>query len=260
MWSSGFPTVATSGAAFLTDPRWGAWRGMLAVAELKGQGVLLMRMNPTPGAEPGRRDHGAAAGRGARPDPHPGAGPDGALWLTTSNGSNDRIVRIAPTATVPCAAAGQLVLPSGRHPGAHRHRGDRLRPQHRRRGVAAAQHRRRRDVGRLGVGRASRPRTPPRPRRRRRAGRPRHPQRLGRRSCTRGTRAAPGGGRPTSAGASSRSTPPPWATARSTSSPCAPSGDGLPQALGRRALERLGVHRRRASPPGCRRRPTRPAG
>ena len=49
MWSSGFPTVATSGAAFLTDPRWGAWRGALAVALLKDQGVLLMRMNPTPG-------------------------------------------------------------------------------------------------------------------------------------------------------------------------------------------------------------------
>ncbi len=49
MWSSGFPTVATSGAAFLTDPRWGAWRGALAVALLKDQGISLMRMNPTPG-------------------------------------------------------------------------------------------------------------------------------------------------------------------------------------------------------------------
>ena len=40
-------------------------------------------------------------------------GPDGALWLTTSNGTNDSIVRIAPTATVPFARRGQLVLPSG---------------------------------------------------------------------------------------------------------------------------------------------------
>jgi hypothetical protein len=40
-------------------------------------------------------------------------GPDGALWLTTSNGTNDRIVRIAPTATTPSLAVGHLVSPAG---------------------------------------------------------------------------------------------------------------------------------------------------
>ena len=113
MWRSGFPTVATSGATFLTDPRWGAWRGSLAVAKLKGQGVLLMRMNPTPG--PSRvvatttlpQVEGIARIRTLM------EGPDGALWLTTSNGTNDRIVRIAPTATVPVRSAGQLILSGG---------------------------------------------------------------------------------------------------------------------------------------------------
>ena len=75
MWSSGFPTVATSGAAFLTDPRWGAWRGSLAVALLKGQGVLADADEPDPGPEPGRRDDHAAQAEGFGADPHPDAGP-----------------------------------------------------------------------------------------------------------------------------------------------------------------------------------------
>ena len=48
LWSSGFPTVATSGATFLRDSRWGEWQGALAVGLLKGQGIYLMRMNPSP--------------------------------------------------------------------------------------------------------------------------------------------------------------------------------------------------------------------
>ena len=73
-----------------------------------------MRMNPTPGAEPGRRDHAAARRpRASGRIRTLTQGPDGALWLTTSNGSNDRIVRIAPTATAPYAAVGHLVSASG---------------------------------------------------------------------------------------------------------------------------------------------------
>jgi glucose/arabinose dehydrogenase len=113
MWSSGSPTVATSGATFLTDPRWGAWRGALAVALLKDQGVTLMRMNPTRGASRVVATTALAQAEGFGRIRSLAQGPDGALWLTTSNGSNDRIVRIAPTATVPTLAAGTLVQPSG---------------------------------------------------------------------------------------------------------------------------------------------------
>ena len=35
-WSSGCPTIATSGAGFVTGPQWKAWDGALAVAALKG--------------------------------------------------------------------------------------------------------------------------------------------------------------------------------------------------------------------------------
>ncbi len=113
MWSSGSPTVATSGATFLSAPGWGAWRGALAVALLKDQGISLMRMDPTP-----------SASRVVAVSPLPQAegfgriramveGPDGALWFTTSNGSNDRIVRVAPTAVPPVRTAGQIISPTG---------------------------------------------------------------------------------------------------------------------------------------------------
>ena len=113
MWSSGFPTVATSGAAFLTDPRWGAWRGALAVALLKDQGISLMRMNPTPGPSRVVATTALTQAEGFGRIRTLMQGPDGALWFTTSNGTNDRIVRIAPTSTVPVRAAGTLVQPSG---------------------------------------------------------------------------------------------------------------------------------------------------
>ncbi len=113
MWTSGFPTVATSGAAFLTDARWGAWRGALAVALLKDQGISLMRMNPTPGPSRVVAVTPLAQAEGFGRIRSLMQGPDGALWFTTSNGTNDRIVRIAPTATPPVRSAGTLVSPSG---------------------------------------------------------------------------------------------------------------------------------------------------
>jgi glucose/arabinose dehydrogenase len=47
-WSSGVPTVATSGATFLTGSAWGKWEGALAVAELKNTGVRVLSMTPGP--------------------------------------------------------------------------------------------------------------------------------------------------------------------------------------------------------------------
>ena len=40
-WSSGDPTLATSGAIFLEGEDWGAWDGRLAVATLKTQSLRV---------------------------------------------------------------------------------------------------------------------------------------------------------------------------------------------------------------------------
>jgi hypothetical protein len=40
-------------------------------------------------------------------------GPDGSLWFTTSNGTNDKIVRITPKATVPTLTGGSLISSVG---------------------------------------------------------------------------------------------------------------------------------------------------
>ncbi len=113
MWTSGLPTVATSGAAFLSDARRGAWRGALAVALLKDQGISLMRMNPTPGPSRVVAVTPLAQAEGFGRIRTLMQGPDGALWSTTSNGTNDRIVRIAPTATPRVLPAGTLISTSG---------------------------------------------------------------------------------------------------------------------------------------------------
>ncbi|MGA8255478.1 MAG: PQQ-dependent sugar dehydrogenase [Nocardioides sp.] len=44
-WRSGTPTVATSGATFVTGKNWGAYRGALAVATLKAERLLLMKFD-----------------------------------------------------------------------------------------------------------------------------------------------------------------------------------------------------------------------
>ena len=94
IWRSGRPTVATSGLTFLSGQRWETWNGALAVAELKGADVRLLFL--------------AKAGKVTSTRTMPGAdrfgrirtvqqGPDGLLYLTTSNGGGkDKIIRVTP--------------------------------------------------------------------------------------------------------------------------------------------------------------------
>jgi len=90
-WKSGKPTVATSGATFLTGKRWGVWNGALVVAMLKGQGILVFTVDARSRLKKVATivtDHGRIR------SVHPG--PDGALYFTTSNGSTDGIYRVVP--------------------------------------------------------------------------------------------------------------------------------------------------------------------
>ena len=112
-WSSGNPTVATSGATFLTGASWGRWEGTLAVAELKNTGVRVLSMTPdgrvTADEQMSPLDGTIGRIRTVQ------STASGSVYLSTSNGGgNDRISRIDPVAPAsPTWTAGLDVSPSG---------------------------------------------------------------------------------------------------------------------------------------------------
>ena len=92
VWSSGVPTLATSGATFLDGPQWGQYDGLLVIGLLKAQGVLALRLD----------DAGEVTEEFLLPELD-GAqgriravrqGTDGALYATTDNGFDARLLRI----------------------------------------------------------------------------------------------------------------------------------------------------------------------
>ena len=92
-WSSGFPTIATSGAAWVLGRQWGSLDGSLAVAALKGSEVRFLRFD----------DQGTLVGV-TRPASLQRFGRlrsvtsarNGDLLLTTDNGIRDRVLRVSP--------------------------------------------------------------------------------------------------------------------------------------------------------------------
>ena len=91
IWTSGTVTYATSGAAFVSGERWGSWSGSLFIATLKEQDLRRFEVAGTT-VVPKEVLYDQKYGRLRSVV----LGPDGALYVTTSNGSGDRIVRIAP--------------------------------------------------------------------------------------------------------------------------------------------------------------------
>ncbi len=91
IWTSGSATYATSGATFVSGPQWGAWSGSLFIATLKEQDLRRFVVSGT-----------TVVPKEVLLDQKYGRlrsvlqGPDGALYVTSSNGSGDRIIRIAP--------------------------------------------------------------------------------------------------------------------------------------------------------------------
>ncbi|MEU4800799.1 PQQ-dependent sugar dehydrogenase [Actinosynnema sp. NPDC023587] len=93
VWSSGRPTEAICDAVFLAGGQWGDLEGTLAVTALKGSKVLFFTVTPEGGVHavsiPEELDGTHGRLRGAA------LGPDGALYLTTSTGSDDKILRVS---------------------------------------------------------------------------------------------------------------------------------------------------------------------
>jgi glucose/arabinose dehydrogenase len=93
-WSSGSPVEAVAGAAFVSGPQWGDLDGTLAVAALRGSKLLLMTIGPDGAvssvAAPAPLDGMFGRLRAVR------TAPDGALFVSTSNGDDDRVLRIDP--------------------------------------------------------------------------------------------------------------------------------------------------------------------
>lgn len=94
VWTTGDHTEAVCGAAFLTGDQWGPLEGALAITALAGQKLLLLTLGEdgtaTEVAVVPELDGTHGRLRAAR------TGPDGALYITTSNGAGDKLLRITP--------------------------------------------------------------------------------------------------------------------------------------------------------------------
>ena len=89
-WASGSPTLATSGATFLSGAGWRDWDGQLLVSTLKEEDLRRFSM----------ASDGSVTLEETLLDSRFGRlravviGPDGALYVSTSNGTDDRILRV----------------------------------------------------------------------------------------------------------------------------------------------------------------------
>ncbi|WP_217637014.1 PQQ-dependent sugar dehydrogenase [Geodermatophilus telluris] len=94
VWSSGLPTIATSGAEFLSGAQWGGYDGVLVIGVQKDTGVLALRVDEGRLVEQFRvPELEDTYGRVRTPV----LGSDDALYLTTDNGDGeDRLLRVTP--------------------------------------------------------------------------------------------------------------------------------------------------------------------
>lgn len=92
IWQSGETTEAICAATFLNGSHWGQLDGALVVTALKGAKLMLFTLDPAGKvisvAIPPEFDDRYGRLRAAR------TGPDGALYVTTSNGDNDKLLRV----------------------------------------------------------------------------------------------------------------------------------------------------------------------
>ncbi len=94
VWQSGPTTQAVCAAEFLEGSQWGAFEGALVVTALKGAKLLVLQLTADGAladvAIPEATNGPYGRLRAAR------LGPDGALYVTTTNGDDDELLRITP--------------------------------------------------------------------------------------------------------------------------------------------------------------------
>ncbi len=93
-WSTGSPTLATSGCVWVAGEQWGSLRGTLAVAALKAGRIVFVRFDADGTFVRARAPMALRAFGRLRSLTLAG---NGDLLATTDNGSNDKILRITPT-------------------------------------------------------------------------------------------------------------------------------------------------------------------
>ncbi|WP_104477213.1 PQQ-dependent sugar dehydrogenase [Actinokineospora auranticolor] len=93
-WESGATTEAICAAAFVNGPKWGTLDGALVITALKGAKLIFLTLNDkadvTSVTIPPEFTNKYGRLRAAR------TGPDGSLYVTTSNGTDDKLLRITP--------------------------------------------------------------------------------------------------------------------------------------------------------------------
>jgi glucose/arabinose dehydrogenase len=92
-WSSGTPTIATSGAAWVRGSQWGTLEGTLAVAVLKDSEVMFLRFDDAGALVSETRPRALARFGRLRSVT---SARNGDLLVTTDNGDGDRVLRISP--------------------------------------------------------------------------------------------------------------------------------------------------------------------
>ncbi|MDQ4034659.1 MAG: PQQ-dependent sugar dehydrogenase [Chloroflexota bacterium] len=95
LWASGVPTLATSGAAFVSGSQWADFNGNLFVSTLKERDLRRFSINPAGTDLGGPATHFNNTWGRLRASV---SGPGGQLYLTSSNGSDDKVIRISPAA------------------------------------------------------------------------------------------------------------------------------------------------------------------
>lgn len=95
VWSSGDPSIATSGSTFLNGPEWGGYDGLLLVGLLAGEGILALQLDPGGVLISASRLPGFDGTYGRIRTVQ--LGNDGSLYVTTSNGDGeDVLLRLSP--------------------------------------------------------------------------------------------------------------------------------------------------------------------